>query len=193
MRIGILGGSFDPPHVGHLLAAGDAHEQLRLDGLVFVPTFAQPLKGGQGDASPAQRLAMVRLLVSGDPRFSVSTIEIDRARLSYTVETLAEFASRYPAAERFFLIGADALATFGQWREPGRILQLAHLAVLDRAGEEAGAAVPGADPAAVVRLHTRRIDVSSSEIRHRVCVGKPIRGLVTDAVAEFIAAAGLYR
>jgi nicotinate-nucleotide adenylyltransferase len=193
MRIGFLGGSFDPPHVGHLLAAGDAREQLDLDELVFVPAYAQPLKKGGLEATANQRLAMVRLLVAGDVRFSVSAIEIERAGLSYTVETLAEFARQYPGAERYFLVGADAMASFGQWREPHRILQLARLAVLERAGGEPPASVAGLDLGQVVRLHTRRIDVSSTEIRHRVCVGRPIRGFVTDAVAEFIAAAGLYR
>ena len=192
MRLGILGGSFDPPHVGHLLVGGDAHERLQLDQLIFVPASIQPLKEGQAVASGAQRLAMVELLVGHDSRFSVSPIEIERGGLSYTVETLTAFASMCPDAERFFLLGADAFATFAQWREPGRIMGLARVAVLERGGEQVLNTPALADPA-ILRVPTRRVDVSSTEIRDRVRRGKPIREFVTDAVAGFIAAAGLYR
>ncbi|MHB1864246.1 MAG: nicotinate-nucleotide adenylyltransferase [Gemmatimonadaceae bacterium] len=193
MRLGILGGSFDPPHVGHLLAASDACEELRLDQLVWVPAAAQPLKEGALLASPEQRLAMVHLTVDGDPRFSVSPVEIDRGGLSYTVETLTAFAGRYPDAERFFLVGADAFASFAQWRDPAGIVALARLAVMERLGDAPVAAPAGLDPASVVRLHTRRVDLSSTEIRERVRRGAPLRGFVTDAVADYIATAGLYR
>ena len=193
MRLGILGGSFDPPHVGHLLAASDAYEELALDRLIFVPAAAQPLKEGRLMASPEERLRMVHLTADGDPRFSVSATEIDRIGLSYTVETLALYADRYPDAARFFLVGADAFATLAQWREPERIARLARLAVLERRGDVVAAPPAGVPPAAVVRLHTRRVDVSSTEIRERVRLGKSIRGYVTDAVADFIATAGLYR
>lgn len=193
MRLGIFGGSFDPPHVGHLLAASDAYDELGLDQLIFVPAAAQPLKQGQLVASPEQRLAMLHFAVDGDPRFSVSAIEIERKGLSYTVDTLTTFAERYPEAERFFLIGADAFSGFAQWREPARIASLARIAVLHRTGDEAAAAPPGIPEAAVVRLHTRRVDVSATEIRTRVQQGRPIRGFVAAAVADFIATAGLYR
>jgi nicotinate-nucleotide adenylyltransferase len=193
MRLGIFGGSFDPPHVGHLLAASDAYDELGLDQLVFVPAAAQPLKQGQMVASPEQRLAMTHYAVDGDPRFSVSPIEIERKGLSYTVETLATFAERHPDAERFFLIGADAFASFPQWREPARIASLARIAVMHRAGDDAVAVPPGVPAERVVRLHTRRVDVSATEIRTRVQRGRPIRGFVAAAVADFIATAGLYR
>jgi nicotinate-nucleotide adenylyltransferase len=193
MRLGILGGSFDPPHVGHLLAASDAHAELELDRLIFVPAAAQPLKQGQLVASAAQRLDMVHFAVDGDPRFSVSPIEIERKGLSYTVDTLTTFAERYPAAERFFLIGADAFAGFAQWREPARIASLARLAVMQRAGDEPAAVPAGVPAEAVIRLRTRYVDVSATEIRERVRQGKPIRGYVAAAVADYIATAGLYR
>jgi nicotinate-nucleotide adenylyltransferase len=106
VRLGILGGSFDPPHIGHLLAAVDAYDGLRLDRLLFVPAAAQPLKVGVVAAPPADRLAMVRLLAGEDPRFAVDPIEIEREGLSYTVDTLAAFAERFPDAERFFLVGS---------------------------------------------------------------------------------------
>jgi nicotinate-nucleotide adenylyltransferase len=197
MRLGIFGGSFDPPHVGHLLAAEDAYEQLSLDRLVLVPAATQPLKVGRASATAEQRLAMARLLVDRDPRFEVSTVEVERAGVSFTVDTLTHYSEIHPAAERFLLLGADALATFAQWREPDRIQQLAQLAILERRdGEEdvqTSVLPAGIDAAAIVRLHTRRVDVSSTEIRERVRLGKPIRGFVTDSVAAYIARHGLYR
>ncbi|MGH7671023.1 MAG: nicotinate-nucleotide adenylyltransferase [Gemmatimonadaceae bacterium] len=193
MRLGLFGGSFDPPHVGHLLAASDAYDALRLDHLIFIPAAAQPLKRGQLVASPEQRLSMTHYAVDGDPRFSVSAVEIERKGLSYTVDTLATFAERYPDAERFFLIGADAFLAFPQWRDPARIGSLTRIAVMQRAGSEATAPPPGLPEGVVIRLDTRRVDVSATEIRARVGQGRSIRGFVAAAVADFIATAGLYR
>lgn len=193
MRLAIFGGTFDPPHVGHLLAAEDAYDRLSLDRIIFVPAASQPLKVGRAVAAPDQRLAMVRLLAEGDVRFDVSTIELERAGLSFTVDTLAHFAAIYPAAERFLLLGADVLATFAQWREPKRVLELARPVILEREGERAPTLPAGVDESAILRLPTRRIDVSSTEIRERVRLGKSIRGFVTDNVAAYIARDGLYR
>lgn len=197
MRLGIFGGSFDPPHVGHLLAAGDACEQLALDRLVLVPAATQPLKAGRAVATAQQRLAMVRLLATDDPRFEVSAFEVEQGGLSFTVDTLAHFARLHPDAERFLLVGADVVETFAQWKNPERILELARPVLLerqqggaDRSGPEG---VPGPGGLRVMRLPTRRIDVSSTEVRERVRLGKPIRGFVTDDVAAFIARDGLYR
>jgi nicotinate-nucleotide adenylyltransferase len=192
MRIGLLGGSFDPPHNGHLLAAGDAYDALALHRLVFVPTSVQPLKAGQTVASAAQRLAMVRLLVDGDPRLDVSTMEIDRGGLSYTVDTLTALSGLWPDAQLFWLVGADVIQSFAKWREPQRIAELATLVVLQRVGDGAVpnlASLPGAPRL----LESRRVDISSTEIRDRVRSGKSIRGFVPDAVAAFIAAERLYR
>lgn len=193
MRLAIFGGSFDPPHVGHLLAAGDAFDHLRLDRVIFVPAATQPLKVGRAAATSAQRLEMVRRLVGTDPRFEVSEFEVDQGGLSFTVNTLAHFASRYPAAERFLLLGADVLATFGQWKEPERILQLARPVLLVRQTDDPTGAPADRRLDDVMRVPTRRIDVSSTEIRERVRQGKPIRGFVTDDVGAFIARDGLYR
>jgi nicotinate-nucleotide adenylyltransferase len=187
VRLGIFGGSFDPPHVGHLLAVADAFDALRLDRVIFVPASVQPLKVGRDTASAQDRLEMVRRLVGDDERFAVDPIEIGRDGLSYTVETLAAFAERHPESERFFLVGMDVLASFAQWREPDQVLRLATLAVMQRAGE------PGAVPPSAVRVETRRVDVSSTEIRERVRTGRTIRGFVPEAVAEYIAAHRLYR
>jgi nicotinate-nucleotide adenylyltransferase len=190
VRIGLLGGSFDPPHNGHLLAAGDAFDELGLDRLLFIPAATQPLKREGGAVAPAQRLAMVRLLVADDPRFLVDAVEIDRGGLSYTVDTLSALAAREPAADRFLLIGADVLPTFGQWREPERIAELATLVVLRRAGEAVDLSQA---PGTARVLATRRIDISSTEIRRRVREGKSVRGFVPDSVGAYIAAERLYR
>lgn len=208
MRLGIFGGTFDPPHVGHVLAASDALEHLSLDLLIFVPAAVQPLKAERLAAAAADRLAMVRLAVGGDPRFRVDSVEVEREGLSYMVDTLAIFANAYPSAERFLLVGSDVLSSFSKWRDPHRVLELARLAVLTRRpqhdadGEAVGAGapadgwsvdIPGRSRHAPMMVPTRRIDVSSTEIRERVRAGKSIRGFVADPVEAFIGAHGLYR
>ena len=189
MRVGIFGGTFDPPHIGHLLAATDAVEALHLDRLLIIPAAEQPLKSGVVIASAAQRLEMTRRMVSGDPRFEVDPIEIERGGLSFTVETLRALRARFAGETGlalFLLIGADVLATLPKWREPEALRTLADVVVLTRDG--------GGEPAAGVHaLKTRRVDVSSTEIRTRVRDGRSIRGFVPDAVADYIAAERLYR
>lgn len=189
MRIGLLGGSFDPPHTGHLLAAGDAFEALALDRLVFIPAATNPLKIGRVAATPEDRLAMARLLVDGDPRFDVDPIEIERGGLSYMVDTLMALAARWPEAELYLLVGADVPQTFAQWRESSKIAGLASVVVMQRTGEAPNLA---SMPAGTRGLATRRIDISSTEVRERVAEGRSIRGFVPDAVAEYIAAKRLY-
>ena len=195
MRLGIFGGSFDPPHVGHLLAAVDAFEALDLDKLVFVPTAKQPLKSEVIAAPAHHRLAMVRLLVAADVRFDVDAVEIERAGLSYTVDTLDTFAQRFPSSERFFLVGEDAMAAFGKWKNPQQILKLARVAVLRRPREGESAALERSSdrPNGTIALATRLVDVSSTEIRERVRTGKSIRGFVPETVAAFIETERLYR
>lgn len=192
MRLGILGGSFDPPHVGHFLIAVDALETLELDLLVLIPAAVQPLKIGRGVASAEQRLEMVRRMVGVDPRFGVDAIEAEREGVSFSVDTVAAYAERYPSAERFFLVGADVIDSFGSWREPGRIAQLATIVVVRR-GEEPLPSAAGVGSVPFRQLRTRRVDVSSTEIRARVRAGQSIRGFVLPAVADYIETAGLYR
>ena len=191
MRLGIFGGSFDPPHVGHLLTAVDAFEELGLDRLIFVPAYIQPLKAASATAAAPHRLAMVRLLIQGDERFAVDAIEIDRGGLSYTVDTLETFAQRFPDAARFFLVGEDAMAAFAAWRDPERILELAKLAILRRRSTANDEGVSLRD--GTIALATRLVEVSSTEIRERVRTGKSIRGFVPEPVGAFIEAQRLYR
>ena len=189
MRLGVYGGSFDPPHLGHLLPVIDAAEQLELDGVRYVPAATQPLKVGRASASPADRLAMTERLVRGIPGFSVDPAEIDRPGLSFTVDTLAGLAAAHPGAELFLLLGADAYALFDQWREPARIRALATIVVMVRGDS---VPLPSVGPEVKV-LQSRRVDVSSTELRARVRDGRTIRGFVTDAVADYIAEHRLYR
>lgn len=180
MRIGLFGGSFDPPHIGHYLAAVDAAESLRLDRLFWIPAAQQPLKTDSAHgASATQRYAMVCAAAAAHPDFVPSRIEIDRAGLSYTITTVEAFAREFPSAERYLLVGEDAWDRFSEWREPERIRTLVQVHVLARrtGSQHAG----------------RVIEVSSTEVRERVRAGRSIRGFVLDAVAELIESQGWYR
>jgi nicotinate-nucleotide adenylyltransferase len=190
VRLGIFGGSFDPPHLGHLLPVIDAAESLGLSAVRFVPAAVQPLKVGLAGASAAQRLAMTERLVAGVPGFAADSSEIARAGLSFTVDTLASIAAAHPDAELVLLLGADAFALLDQWREPGRIRAMAQLAVMVRGGDR----MPDTGAHTGVRLlQTRRVDISSTELRARVADGRTIRGFVPDAVADYIAEHRLYK
>lgn len=188
-RIGILGGTFDPPHIGHLLAAYAAMELLPLDRVILVPAAQQPLKVGRESAPAADRLAMVRALAEADPRLSVDTLELDREGLSFTIDSLREFRSRFPDAALFLLLGEDTARTLPQWRDPAGIAAIAEIVVVTRG--EGMPAETGDIP--VRRIPSRRVDCSATELRARVRAGLPIRGFVPDAVAELIASRGLYR
>lgn len=191
MRLGIFGGSFDPPHIGHLLVASDAFELLELDLLLFIPAAVQPFKRTATQASAEQRLRMVELMIAGDSRFAADPVEIDRKGLSFTVETLELLAARYPGARRFLLIGEDLAGEIDTWRNAERIAELAEVVVLARTSSESGdRGAPGRVPLAYIG--TRRVDISSTEVRTRVLAGKSIHGFVTEAVAEYIQTAGLY-
>jgi nicotinate-nucleotide adenylyltransferase len=192
VRIGVFGGTFDPPHVGHLLLAADAREALQLDRLIFIPAATQPFKlGSPPVASGQDRLEMVRLAVADDANYAVDDAEINRKGLSYTVDTLEHLAERFKGAQLFLLMGQDALAGFPQWRDPARIRELSTLAAMDRSGTPG----PRSEVAAegVVTVSMRRVDVSSTEIRERRRAKKSIKGFVPESVERFIEARGLYR
>jgi nicotinate-nucleotide adenylyltransferase len=190
VRIGVFGGTFDPPHVGHLLLASDARDALSLDRLIFVPAGTQPFKVGTPPvASPTDRLEMIRLAIEDDAAYTVDDTEIRRGGLSYTVNTLEHLAERYKGAKLFLLLGEDSLSSFEQWRSPERIRELATLAVMRR-GQTIAESLQGD---AVTFVSARRVDVSSTEIRERLRGGKSIKGFVSQNVERFIEDRGLYR
>lgn len=188
-RIGVFGGTFDPPHTGHLLLALDALDHLALTRLLLVPAARQPLKRGVEMTGPEHRLAMVRALATADPRLAVDDSEVARGGLSYTVDTLRSLRAAQPDAELFLLMGEDTAATLPQWREPEALALLVTVAIAGR-GEEQG---PLPEGFRAQRLPVRRVDISATEIRDRVRRGRSVRGFVPDAVAEYIAAQQLYR
>lgn len=191
-RLGLLGGTFDPPHCGHLFLAYTALEQLGLDRVVLIPARRQPLKAGAEITAPEHRLAMVRLLAAGDPRLAVDPIELGREGLSFSIDTVRSYRAAHPTADLTFLMGEDTAATLPHWRDPAGLAALARLVVLTRGvpvGD--GPALPAG--VHVERLATRRIDISATEVRARVRAGLPLRGFVPDDVAAYIAAHGLYR
>lgn len=189
MRLGIFGGTFDPPHIGHLVVASDACEQLRLDRLILVPSAAPPHKQGTVRATAEQRLELVRAAVEGDDRLDVDPLELNRTGASYTVETLRQLRERHPEAELFFLVGVDQMQVLDSWREPREVARLARLSVLTRNGELPDPASPF--PHEVVPV--TRIDLSATDIRRRVREGRSIRYLVPERVRETIETLGLYR
>lgn len=188
MKLGLLGGTFDPPHIGHLIAAQDALQVLSLERVLLIPAARPPHKGDRVITPPALRLAMLRLAASADPRFGVDARELDRDGPSFTVETLRELAEG--GDELVLLLGTDQYAEFETWREPREIQRLAGLGVMRRAGELVQAQ---ASSGAVYDVPVTRIDISSTQIRAAVAEGRSIRYLVPDAVAEYIDAHALYR
>lgn len=205
MRIGIYGGSFDPVHAGHLLAAETAREQARLDRVIFVPAAASPHKPGVALAPAADRLAMLTLATAGHDAFSVSSLELDRGGPSYTVDTLGELARAHPHDELVLILGPDALASFATWREPARIAALAELVPVERetlddvaALATAGglAAVLGAETTAALvarRVRMPAIGIRATGLRAAVAAGRSIRYQTPRAVERFIQTHGLYR
>jgi nicotinate-nucleotide adenylyltransferase len=184
MHTGILGGSFDPIHHGHLILARAALEELGLDRILFIPANMSPHKTDSKPATAQDRLAMVQLAIKDEPGFEASDLEHHRPTPSYTVETLRELRSRHPDDEFTLLIGADNVAKFDTWRQPDEIRRLARLAVLDRARHDTPRDWP------VVR---RLVDISSTDLRARVAAGRSIRYLTPDSVCDYIATHGLYR
>ena len=195
--IGILGGTFNPPHVGHLVMAQEAYDQLELDRVVLMPVAVPPHKEAREDPGAAERADLCRLAVGDDARFDVSTLEVDRGGASYTVDTLRLFHDLEAEHDLIFIVGGDMAQSLPAWREPEAILALARLAVAEREGARREDIARRLEPLhngdRVLFFDMPRIDVSSSAIRRRVAEGRPIRYLVPDAVAAAIAERGLYR
>jgi nicotinate-nucleotide adenylyltransferase len=194
--VGILGGTFDPIHHGHLVIADEAREALGLERVLFVPVAVPPHKPGRPVTDPGHRLAMVRLAVDGNPAFAVSAVEVERGGPSYTVDTLEALLAD-GLADPWLIVSSEALAGFPTWREPSRILDLARLAVVPRAGHDGlGTAwfaerFPGRDHR-VRFLPGPLLPISGSVVRRRAAAGRSVRYLVPDAVARYIADRALY-
>jgi nicotinate-nucleotide adenylyltransferase len=196
VRIGVFGGTFNPPHLGHLVCAQEAYVQLGLDRVMLIPVFAPPHKTLEDDPGPEHRLELCRLAVGGDERFIVSALETSRPGPSYTVDTLQELHAKEPDNELFLILGGDVAAGLPSWRAPEVVVALATPAVANRRGTPRARAVAGLSElpgAAGARFFSMPwIGVSSTMIRRRVKAGQPIRYLVPDAVAAYIEAKGMY-
>ncbi len=197
LRLGVLGGTFDPVHLGHLILAEAAREQLALARVLFVPAGQPWRKAGRSIASAEDRLAMLRLSVEGNPAFEVSTLELERAGPTYTVDTLEMLREMHGGAELYFVMGVDALLDLPNWHEPQRILELATPAVARRPGQPDQAAPAEERMAGLSRrlvwLEMPLIEISASGVRERVRRGLSIRYLVPEGVAVYIRERGLYR
>jgi nicotinate-nucleotide adenylyltransferase len=198
LRLGILGGVFNPPHLGHLVGAQEALVQLELDRLLLVPVGRAPHREVESDPGGEARLELCRAAVAGDERFGVSRVEIDRAGPSYTADTLRGVRSELsPRDDVVLVLGADQAAELPTWHRPEEVLERAEVAVLarsDRPVEAVRAAVAGLRGAEGLRfLEMPRIDISSTLVRHRVGAGLPIRYLVPPRVEQLILEGGLYR
>jgi nicotinate-nucleotide adenylyltransferase len=197
LRLGILGGTFNPLHLGHLICAQEAHLQLRLDRVILIPAAQSPHKPfDEDDPGAEHRLALCRLAVASDERFEVSSMEVDRPGPSYTVDTLRELHSREPDSELYLIVGGDVAAGLPTWREPEQVLSLAELAVATRRGtprrsiDGALRGLSGGERASFFEMPT--IEISSTDIRRRVQSREPIRYLVPEAVANYIDEHRLY-
>jgi nicotinate-nucleotide adenylyltransferase len=198
VRIGILGGTFNPPHLGHLVCAQEAYLQLELDRVIPMPALIPPHKPVEDEPGAEHRLELCRLAFAGDEeRFEVSDLEVRRPGTSFTVDTLEELHSRAPDNELFLIVGADIAAGLPKWREPEHVLSLAALAVAERPGTERAAverALSGLRGAERARFYDMpEIGLSSTMLRDRVRAGQPIRYLTPDAVIAYIDRHNLYR
>ena len=195
-RLGLLGGTFNPPHIGHLVCAQEAAVQLALDRVELMPVHAPPHKELEADPGPEVRARLCELAVAGNPALGVCRVELSRPGPSYTVDTLEALAG---ADDLTFIVGGDMAWSLPAWREPEKVLSLARLGVAEREGvrradilDHLSAALEGA-PERIDFFDMPRLDISSSDIRRRAGAGRPIRYLVPDEVAAFVQHEGLYR
>jgi nicotinate-nucleotide adenylyltransferase len=197
LRVGILGGAFNPPHIGHMVLAQEALVQLELNTVVLMPMGQAPHREIADDPGAEVRFELAAAAASGDERFSASRVEVDREGPSYTVDTLAALKEERPDDELVWLLGGDQAAALRSWREPERVLELATVAATDRGTwRRAGIVVEAAHLRHSERLvffEMPPIGLSSTFVRRRVGRGWPIRYLVPNAVAELIESRGLYR
>lgn len=192
-RVGLLGGTFDPLHLGHLVVAQDLADALDLDEVRFVVAARPPLKPDREPVPGELRAAMVEAALVGDPRFRVSRLELERGGTSYTVDTIRALREAEPGVEWFVAIGADQLARLSEWREPEELARLARLVVMGREGMETDVTEVGGGKIACRSVDVTRIDLSSTKVRARVAAGKSVRYLVPEPVRRIIEERGLYR
>jgi nicotinate-nucleotide adenylyltransferase len=201
MKIGILGGTFDPIHVGHLIIAETVRDEMGLDTVLFVPAATPPHKRGHAISDAADRLEMVRLAVENNPAFDVSDIEIRRGGVSYSIETVKDLeAAMGPGTEFFFIIGADTVPELATWKDIDELVQRCTFVVAARPGfriEELLGTDLGLTPETSHRVLTHfvdaiRVDLASTELRARLAEGTSIRYLVPEPVQDYIQAKGLY-
>jgi nicotinate-nucleotide adenylyltransferase len=197
VRIGILGGTFNPPHLGHLICAQEAYLQLGLDRVTLIPARIPPHKAVEDEPGAEHRLELCRLAVQGDEhRFEVSDIEVRREGPSYTVDTLEELHSSAPDHELFLIVGGDIAAGLPSWHRPERVLSLATLAVAKRRGtsraavDDALSSLPGGERTCFFRMP--RIAISSTMLRERARLGQSIRYYVPDGVMSYVERHRLY-
>ena len=189
-KIGLLGGTFDPPHLAHLVLAQTALDELKLDEIWFIPAFRPPHKRGERVSSFAHRLAMLRLAIRGNKRFKVLTIEKEKGGLSYTVETLPLLRRKHPNTHFFLLLGSDNLAELSSWKEPEKVFSMAQPVFAHRPRTEE--TLPTWLEHAVW-LSNPRLEISATDLRARVRAGRTIRYLIPETVELYIRKKGLYR
>jgi nicotinate-nucleotide adenylyltransferase len=189
-RLGVMGGTFDPIHVGHLVTAEEALYQFGLDEVVFVPTGRPWMKEHDVVASAAHRYRMTEIGIAPEPRFRVSSMEVDRGGRTYTVDTLRALLEEEPDRGLWFITGADAMLEIMAWKDPETLFGLAHFIAATRPGYDVE---PFADRAGVTVMEIPALAISSTDIRARAGSGRPIRFLVPDAVERYIVEERLYR
>lgn len=188
MKIGILGGTFNPIHTGHLILAEEAREKLGLDRVIFVPAYLPPHKQDGGIIAASERLSMVKLAIKSNRYFAVSDIEIKRDGRSYTIDTVKQFKKIYPADELYFIIGSDLLNYLEEWKELGEIIKMVNFTVATRPGYPLERI-----PSYISTLAIRAVDISGFGIRQAIKEKKSFRYLVPEAVFSYITKRGLYR
>ena len=196
MRLGLLGGTFNPPHIAHMVCATQALDALELDRVLLVPVHQPPHKAIEADPGVTHRVELCRRAVEDDDRLGISLVDAEVPGPSYTVDTLSRLHDRCPGDQLTFIVGGDMALSLPTWREPAAILELAELGVAEREGvrrADIAERLAGLGTDQVRFFDMPRIDVSSSQIRRMVAEGRPIRYLVPDGVAAYIEQAGLYR
>lgn len=190
--IGIMGGTFDPIHHGHLVAASEVMEVFHLDQVIFVPTAMQPFKAGRRVTSAEHRYLMTVVATASNPRFTVSRVDIDRGGTTYTIDTLTDLSEEYPEdTDFYFITGADALAQIVQWKDSDRLFEMAHFIGVTRPGHALDAS--GLPSASVSLVEVPAMAISSTDCRARVEAGKPVWYLVPDGVVQYINKYDLYK